>query len=243
MNGGRRARNRWLLRLLFLPAGLVLLLLLSLSPADPDLFPGGGPVVHVVDHGYHSGIVLRQADLRATAVEIGRTEPGAAERLRWLATRYPQAEWLEIGWGDAAFYQVTPTLADLDIWLGLRAILWPTESALQIVPIHAAPEDVFRQSRRVSLRLSPSGFNRLGRELAAAIPDRSREPLGPSLYGEGAFYPSALDYHLFRTCNHWISGLLRAAGVPSSSLPGTFSTTLMAELRWRAAEGMISRPD
>ena len=42
------------------------------------------------------------------------------------------------------------------------------------------------------------------------------------------------DYHLFQTCNHWVASLLRAAGVPASGVPGTFSVTLMAELRWRS---------
>lgn len=218
-------------------AAVLALIWLTLSPADPDLFPGDGPVVHVFDHGYHTGIVLRQADLRRASVELGRTHAGAAEKLRWLTTRYPEAEWLEIGWGDAAFYQVTPTVADVDIWLGLRAILWPTDAALQIVPIYGVPEAAFR-SRPVSLTLSQAGYAALARELAAAIPANPEDPLGPSLYGDGAFYPSALDYHLFRTCNHWTSGLLRAAGVPSSPVPGTFSTTLVAELRWRAEDGV-----
>ena len=235
--------SRWrkrAVRVLAVVAVVLALIWLTLSPSDPDLFPGDGPVVHVVDHGYHTGIVLRQSDLRAASIELGRKDAVTAEKLRWLATRYPEAEWLEIGWGDAAFYQVTPTIADVDIWLGLRAILWPTDAALHVVPIYGVPEAAFRRSRRVSLSLSRAGYAALARKLAAAIPVNPEDPIGPSLYGNGAFYPSALDYHLFRTCNHWISGLLRAAGVPSSPAPGTFSTTLMAELRWRAEKGFVS---
>ena len=103
--------SRWrkrAVRVLAVVAVVLALIWLTLSPSDPDLFPGDGPVVHVVDHGYHTGIVLRQADMRAASIELGRTDAVAADKLRWLATRYPEAKWLEIGWGDAAFYQVTP---------------------------------------------------------------------------------------------------------------------------------------
>ena len=237
-----RWRNR-AVRALAAVAATLFLIWLTLSPADPDLFPGDGPTVHVVDHGYHSGIVLRQADLRAASIEIGRSDAAAAARLRWLATRFPDAEWIELGWGDAAFYQVTPTIGDVDVLLGLRAILWPTDSVLQVVPIRAEPEVAFARSEQISLALSPAGFLLLATELAATIPEQPTDPMGPSLYGNGAFYPAALDYHLFRTCNHWISGLLRAAGVPSSPLPGTFSASMMFELQWRVAQGVHTSQD
>ena len=116
-----------------------------------------------------------------------------------------------------------------------EALFVPTASVLQIVPGQIRVSDAFRSSDIIELTLGSEGFAALARMLAATIP--ANPPAladGPSLYGSGAFYRSALDYHLFRTCNHWVSSLLRAAGVPSSAVPGTFSTTLMAELRWRA---------
>ncbi|NNL35010.1 MAG: DUF2459 domain-containing protein, partial [Silicimonas sp.] len=59
-------------------------------------------------------------------------------------------------------------------------------------------------------------------------------PLGPSLYGSGAFYPATPPYHALMTCNQWTSALLRAAGVPSSWFVSATSAGLMAELRFRA---------
>jgi Protein of unknown function (DUF2459) len=210
---------------------------LSLAPADPALYParGAGVRVAVLDHGWHSGIAIGQAELRAATVRIARENPDLAERLRWLAALFPSAEWLEIGWGDADFYRVTPGIGDVDPWLGLRALLWPTPSVLQVVPGFGAVAAAFPRSQVVELELSEAGFERLAAALAATAPPAGpRPPRGPSLYGGGAFYPAVPSYHLFRTCNHWVSTLLRAAGVPSSPLPSTFSDGLMAELRWRA---------
>lgn len=228
---------RWLARLLLRLtcfAGILIVgIVATLNGGDGTLFPGQGPRVHVIDHGYHSGIVLRASDLRFAALEIEPTDPSVAKRLRWLASRFPEAAWIEVGWGDAAFYQSTPTIGDIDPWLGLRAILWPTASVLQVVPIHIEPEEAFRFSERLHLDLSDAGFRNLAIRLAGTIPPNAGTALGPSLYGNGAFYAATLDYHLFRTCNHWVSNLLSDAGVPSSPVPATLSATLMAELRWR----------
>ncbi|MEM1161570.1 MAG: DUF2459 domain-containing protein [Pseudomonadota bacterium] len=228
--------KRWISRILvvFLVAGIGLWL--SLVPGDPKIFPAKGNPhpVWVLDHGWHSGIVIGQAELRAAAFRISREDPAAGERLRWLTTRFPAGEWLEIGWGDADFYRATPTLGDVDPILGLKALVAPTDSAMHVVPGWGPPSETFPGSPNVQMPLSTAGFDRLALKLAESIPEPAPlGQIGPSLYGTGAFYPAKPDYHAFRTCNHWISGLLRAAGVPSSPIPGTFSWTLQAELRLR----------
>lgn len=138
---------------------------LSLAPGDPALYPVRGPGVRVavLDHGWHSGIAVAQAELRGAAVRIGRARPDLAERLQWLAARFPGAEWLEIGWGDADFYRATPAIGDLDPWLGLRALLWPTASVMQVVPGTGPVGAAFPRSEIVELRLSEAGFDRLPR--------------------------------------------------------------------------------
>jgi uncharacterized protein (TIGR02117 family) len=218
----------------------VLLILgwLALSPVDPALYPPARPeriAVTVIDHGWHTGLALRPDDLNGAAVRLALPAPEAAERLRWLATRFPGEDWIEIGWGDAGFYQVTPGVADIDPWLAFRALAWPTPSVLQIVPGRGPVREAYPNSDLVDLDLSTAGFDRMAAALAASVPpDGQRPPLGASLYGWGAFFPAVPSYHLFRTCNVWTSALLRAAGVPSSAMPSIYSGGLMAELRWRA---------
>lgn len=210
---------------------------LALSSGDPALYPSSGPEripVTVIDHGWHTGLALRPDDLDGAGVRLAPQDPDAAERLRWLATRYDE-DWIEVGWGDAAFYRTTPEVADVDPWLAFRALAWPTPSVLQIVPGSGPVPAAYPHSGVLDLHLSTAGFDRMAAALAAAVPpDGQRPPLGASLYGWGAFFPAAPSYHLFRTCNVWTSGLLRAAGVPSSALPSIHSGGLMTELRWRA---------
>ena len=215
-------------------AGLVLFALLTVAPNRTDLDLAGRVSVSitVLDHGWHSGLVVSVPDLTAAAERI--EDPDLAARLVWLASRFPEADWIEIGWGDAEFYRATPQLADIDPWLGVRALLWPTGSVLHLVPGRGRSEAFFATSDRLTVQISAAAFDRLAVGLAETVPaDLPRGPVGPGLYGGGVFYAASLDYHLFRTCNQWVSGLLRRAGLPSSPIPGTFSAGLIGELRLR----------
>jgi len=234
----RPARRGWRLARQTLWASFILVaaLLATAAPRDAALFPeaGGTRPVWLVDHGYHSGLIVARRDLVETAEVVQKEDPAAAEALLWIASRTPDANWVELGWGDAAFYRATPGVADIDPWLAVRALFWPTASVLQIVPLWGDPAMAFPSSPKRRLDLSDRGFAALARRLAATVTGPEDRPsLGPSLYGVGAFYPARLDYHLFRTCNHWIGWLLRAGGVPSSPLPAAFSRTLRWELDLR----------
>ena len=232
-----RLRNRswrWAIRLAVL-AGLVWL---SVAPGDPALYPAPGPgrQIAVIDHGYHAGLALRSADLRWAAIGIARSDPEKAMLLRALAARWPDAAWIEFGWGDRAFYQATARVSDIQIDLALAAVLWPTPSVVQAVPLWQPPATAFPHSGQAALALSDQGFLELADGIAAAIapgPYGLPAPVGTSLYGAGEFLPSSLSYHGLRTCNQWVSGLLRQAGVPSSWFWSVTSTGLMAELRLR----------
>ena len=181
-----RRLARWLKRLGLALVVLVTGVWVSLAPGDPELYPPDveGIPVHVVDHGWHTGLVIYQSDIRTAALTASRSDPGAGARLRWLASRYPTAEWIEIGWGDAEFYQATPGVEDVDIWLGAKALFVPTSSVLQIVPGQIRVSDAFRSSDIIELTLGSEGFAALARMLAATIP--ANPPAladGPSLYG------------------------------------------------------------
>jgi hypothetical protein len=232
----RGSRWRWPLRLGVLAA----LLWLSLAPADPELYPPQGSIrvpVLVVDHGYHTGLVVRAVDLGGIAAAMEAERPELARLLMSFVQRWPGADWLEFGWGDAAFYQATPTLADMEIGLAIPALFWPTPSVVQVVPGIGPLDGAFARSDRVALDLSAGGWRALAIRLGEAVapgPAGLPDPVGPSLYGAGLFVRSPVSYHAGRTCNQWTSGLLRAAGVPSSWFWSITSAGLVKELRLRA---------
>ncbi len=221
---------------------LALLFWLARAPGDPALFPApaGADVttVHVVDFGWHTGLILRTADLRRAGLAMQDADPDRAIVLLDLARQMGHGEWVEIGWGDQAFYRANVVgLTDLPVMTGLNAVVGSPDTLLHIFPGIGDPADAFPASDLIVLDLSGEGFNRLALALAASFdraPDGTLRDIGQGIYGAARFYAARGRYSALRTCNNWVSGLLRAAGVPSSGVFSTFSAGLMAELRHRA---------
>ena len=180
--------------------------------------------VHVVRHGGHSGIVVRAADVPLQAWPVRR--------------EFADAEYLEVGWGDRAYYPAP----DPSLWLGLRALLWPTAGVLHIVAFSGPVEHYFSSAEIVALQLTPQGFARLVAVISASheLNAAGRPiPLGPGLYGTSRFYASREAFHLFATCNVWVAAKLREAGVPVGPVLPPTSGALFAQLR---RHGQVIRP-
>lgn len=156
----------------------------------------------VVSHGWHTGLVLRNADI-------------APDSWPEIAP-FSAYEYVEIGWGDRAFYQARET----DVGDVLGAALVPGPSALQVVGFNGAVAANFPMSEVVALPVAADGLTKLVATIRASY-ERDAEgkaiTLGPSLYGDGFFYASLERFHLFNTCNSWTSRALRAAGFDVSS--------------------------
>jgi len=199
-----------------------LLLLVSLAacaatpmtPAASIKAPPAARTLHVVGHGWHTGIVLRAADVPADAW------PARAD--------FPDAQYLEIGWGDRAYYQA----ADPGAWLALKAAFWPAPGVLHVVAFDGAVERYFGAAEVIELDVSEAGLQRLIKHLRASHElDAAGRPvvLGPGLYGRSRFYASRERFHLFKTCNVWVATALREAGLPVT--PSINAGALMASLR------------
>ena len=217
-----------------LAALLLLLALVVLAPGcAAQLNPGAASVadaqttmhrVHVVRHGWHSGIVVRAADVPEHA---------------WPARReFIGAEHLEVGWGDRAYYPAP----DPSVWLGLRALLWPTAGVLHMVAFSGPVEHYFASAEIVALQITPQGFAQMVAAISASHElDAAGQPipLGPGLYGTSRFYASREAFHLFATCNVWVAAMLREAGVPISPTLSPTSDALFSKLR---RQGQVIRP-
>ena len=210
---------------------------------NPRLWPpsaGAPPVeIHVVSHGYHSGVVLSRTALADYASRQGRPV------LLAVAQRFANARWLEIGWGDEGFYRSAPDLASLDVGLAARALLRPgNPSVLHVVGLSNHPRASFPESDIVRIELSSEGFSRLLDRLEASFARGTGgappQPLGAGLYGTSLFYRGVESFHLFNLCNHWVARLLSVAGIATAPVLATLPQGLLLDLRWRA--GLVPLP-
>ncbi len=181
--------------------------------------------IYLVSHGWHAGIVIQRADI---------PEGVCTEHER----DFPEARYLEVGWGDQDFYQAPePTLG-----MKLKAALVPTKSVLHVVAFSDPIKSYFPNSEIIEIALSYQGFEQLCKyiEQSYARDERGElQALGPGLYGNSQFYQSRERYHVFRTCNVWTARALRAAGVPVSPGRAIKVESLMSQAR---AFGKVIQP-
>jgi uncharacterized protein (TIGR02117 family) len=172
--------------------------------------------IYLVSHGWHAGIVLRRSDI------TGSDWPPASD--------FPDAQYLEVGWGDRHYYQ-TP---DPHLGLILKAALLPTASVLHLVGFDGSVPVYFPNSEIISIKLSATGFTRLSRAIATSFAldeAGNARSLGSGLYGNSHFYSSIESYHLFNTCNVWVARMLRTAGLPVTPARAISVESLMSQVR------------
>jgi uncharacterized protein (TIGR02117 family) len=217
---------------------------LTARSADPMLWPpvSGAPTVeiHLVSHGYHSGLVLPRAAMEELASERGNVAPIA------VAQRFNSYRWLEIGWGDEGFYRSVPDVTSLTVRFALRALFLPgNASVVQVVGLISHPRVSFPGSDMVAITLSREGFARLVSQIDGGFarkPDGTvEEALGPGLYGPSLFYRGVDTFHIFNVCNHWVARLLSAAGLPTAPLLSALPQGLLLDLKWRSGLVLLPR--
>jgi uncharacterized protein (TIGR02117 family) len=181
------------------------------GPAEPQS-AGPGVAVYLVAHDKHSGIAVRRADIPAGL---------------WPESRdFPQAEFLEVGWGDRDYYYGR----NQGLVSTLRAALWfNNPSVLHVAGVRGTLTENFPANEIIEIALSRDGFERLVRYIHDAYNRAGAPvvaPLGPGLYGDSRFYPGWESFNLLRTCNVWTARGLRGAGLPvhdSINLEGLMS--------------------
>jgi len=191
-------------------------------PSQTDL--GAKTVIFVTSNGWHSGIVVAKAGLPPDRL------PEAAD--------FPEARFLEFGWGDAVFYPAKQvTLGQM-----LRAALVPTPAVVHVVGLRADPARSVPKAEVVSLSIGDENLGRLVDFIDASF-ERSgaarAAATGPGLTAMSRFYPAKGSFYLFNTCNTWTARALAAAGFDVSA-PGTFraealmrQVRALVEPRWR----------
>jgi uncharacterized protein (TIGR02117 family) len=156
--------------------------------------------VFLVAHEKHSGIAVRRTDIPAGL---------------WPEIRdFPQADYLEVGWGDRDYYYGR----NQGFTDALRAAFGTNNpSVLHVAGVRGSLTQSFPASEIIEVEVSRGGFERLLRYIHDEY-DRAggsvAAPLGPGLYGDSRFYPGREAFSLQRTCNVWTARGLRDAGLP-----------------------------
>lgn len=170
----------------------------------------------MVSHGWHTGIVLP-----AEAVPAGALPPmDGIEGHRYL----------EFGWGDARFYQA----GGGSVWLAVRALFWPTESAVHLVGFEQPPDRFFAGSERLLRTISTAERDRLVAFLAGSFwmgDSGETDILGRGLYGDSRFFLGEGRYLFPETCNVWTARALAAMGCRARPLLAMTAGGLMRQAR------------
>jgi uncharacterized protein (TIGR02117 family) len=183
---------------------IVLLSGAGCAPPGPPLYPVSAQeeplYIYVVRHEWHTGLVIKYDDI----------EP----HLWPEKDDFPEALYLEVGWGDRDFYQTPrPGLGIL-----LQAALKSPASVLFVIGVPTTVTRYFPYADILEIPLSQRGLEELVRFIYATYKrDASGQtiPLGPGHnHRHSMFYLAEGDYSLFNTCNTWISRALQAAGLP-----------------------------
>lgn len=164
--------------------------------------PSHAATLYVVNHGWHTGIVIRRGDIPPDV---------------WPEHRQaPPGEYLEVGWGEREFYQSR----DPGLWLALRAALWPSPSVLHLVGFNGPVAQRFPYSEIIAIDVAPEAVARLAQYISDAYErdaDGTIKRMGHGLYGDSRFFAANSNFHLLKTCNVWTGRALNVAGCKTGS--------------------------
>ncbi len=159
--------------------------------------------VYVVSNGFHTGIILDTKTAAFSLLAFGNS--------------FKEYRYVDIGWGDEAFYQEPR----FDFWSGARALLVPTDSVVRVEGFNADIPDVAAWSdRTVAVPVTENESQMLCQFINLSLrKDTAGNPVVVSERGGGSivFYKSPRKYHLFNTCNTWIADAFAHAGLPVSA--------------------------
>jgi len=176
--------------------------------------------IWVIDHGWHTAIVVRRSAVDTTIwPEIDD---------------FPDAAFVEVAWGDRDFYMAERGTA----WLAVKAAFLTSGSVLHVVGFSGPFEAHVPRNDVVELEVSRRGFDAMTRLFHEEYQrDEQSRPvrLAPGLYGASWFYSARNRYHLFNTCNTWVARALRAAGLDLAPAGTVTAGGVMQEARRAAA--------
>ena len=234
MTRTRRRSRSWPSRILLSLAAIPLLYLLAalagglLSVNGDWKEPDQGITVYLASNGVHVDLVLPQ---RAGGLDWRPLLPRSG-----FSNAPPDARWIAFGAGDRGVYLDTPTWADLSPRTAANALI----GGERVMHVQWVSDPAYG-AREV--RLTPEQYRRLWASIRAGFElDREGKPvrIDHPGYGMGdAFYSGVGKANAVHTCNQWVAGRLRLAGVRAP-----LWSPFVQGLTWRFREPKVagSRP-
>lgn len=185
---------------------LVVILLggMGCATPGPPLYPVPAQeepqYIYLVRHDWHTGLV----------VKYDAIDP----RLWPEKDDFPEALFLEVGWGDRDFYQA----ARAGLGILLQAALKSPASVLFMIGLPTDVNRYFPHADILEIPLSRRGLEELATFIHATY---KRDAAGQTIrlgpghnHQRSMFYLAEGEYSLWNTCNSWTSRALQAAGLP-----------------------------
>lgn len=155
--------------------------------------------IYLIKQRWHTAIVIQNKYINTTIFPEAR-----------LFGKY---KLIDIGWGDAEFYQYP----GFDSGLAMKALFLKTPSTLRVEGIALSSESYFDISEIVvRLNISKKQLEKITTYISNTVyKDYNSKPVILSKAGLGRiiFFKANGEYYLFNTCNTWLARCLADAGI------------------------------
>jgi uncharacterized protein (TIGR02117 family) len=154
--------------------------------------------IYVVHYDWHTGLIIRTKDI------LRKVIPEKQD--------FANAKYLEIGWGQRDFYRAK----DYGSGLAFRALFIDNASTMYVHGIYTTPEEEYRHSKLVRLKLTKHNFDAMMQKISASFARNGAMQAKsiPHPYKlDSLFYDANGEYGVGNTCNHWTAEMLHYGGV------------------------------
>lgn len=170
--------------------------------------------VYVIDHGLHTGLVIESSRILTS--------------LGLQQTLYNKYRFVEIGRGDAGYYQDP----DAKFTTTLAALFYPTPAILHMRGYNRPPDKEYPLSDTLEVAISNIAMQGLVNEVVGSfvMRDGKAVQVARGKDGRSGFFDAIGGYHMFYTCNNWTAEMLKQADYPIEDRFAFFSGSVMRQI-------------